>query len=152
MPNIYTGGTFDLFHEGHVELLRSCKRLAGDGKVVVALNTDEFIARFKSGPPVQSFRERKLVLESCRYVDLVIPNIGEEDSRDTIVEACRVLHSMGEDIIEVIAIGSDWAGRDYYGQMGFTKEWLDENDLILIYIDRRTGMSTTKIKEKLRDA
>jgi len=152
MPSIYTGGTFDLFHEGHVELLRSCKRLAGDGKVVVALNTDEFIARFKSGPPVQSFRERKLVLESCRYVDLVIPNIGEEDSRDTIVEACRVLHSMDEDIVEVIAIGSDWAGRDYYGQMGFTKEWLDENDLILIYIDRRTGMSTTKIKEKLRDA
>ena len=152
MPNVYTGGTFDLFHEGHVELLRSCKRLAGDGKVVVALNTDEFIARFKSGPPTQSFRERKLVLESCRYVDLVIPNIGEEDSRDTIIEACRVLHLMDEDLIEVIAIGSDWAGRDYYGQMGFTKEWLDENDLILIYIDRRTGMSTTKIKEKLRDA
>jgi hypothetical protein len=57
---------------------------------------------------------------------------------------------MDESLIEVIAIGSDWAGRDYYGQMGFTKEWLDENDLILIYIDRRTGMSTTKIKEKLR--
>lgn len=146
MPNIYTGGTFDLFHEGHVELLRSCKRLAGDGNVVVALNTDEFIARFKSNPPVQSFRERKLVLESCRYVDLVIPNIGEEDSKETIYEASKT------HMIQVIAIGSDWAGRDYYGQMRFTKEWLDENDLILIYIDRRTGMSTTKIKEKLRDA
>lgn len=146
MPNIYTGGTFDLFHEGHVELLRSCKRLAGAGKVVVALNTDEFIARFKSSPPVQSFRERKLVLESCRYVDLVVPNIGEEDSRKTILDVSEKV------LIQVIAIGSDWAGRDYYGQMGFTKEWLDENDLILIYIDRRTGMSTTKIKEKLRDA
>ncbi|QAX95771.1 nucleotidyltransferase [Streptomyces phage Tribute] len=146
MPNVYTGGTFDLFHEGHVELLRSCKRLAGDGKVVVALNTDEFIARFKSNPPVQTFRERKLVLESCRYVDLVIPNIGEEDSKKTIVLASETHR------IEVVAIGSDWAGRDYYGQMQFTKEWLDENDLILIYIDRRTGMSTTKIKEKLRDA
>jgi glycerol-3-phosphate cytidylyltransferase len=150
MPNVYTGGTFDLFHEGHVELLRSCKRLAGNGKVVVALNTDEFITRFKSNAPMQTFRERKLVLESCRYVDLVIPNIGEEDSKATIVEVCQVLHSMDESLIEVIAIGSDWAGRDYYGQMGFTKEWLDENDLILIYIDRRTGMSTTKIKEKLR--
>ncbi|QGH76346.1 nucleotidyltransferase [Streptomyces phage Daubenski] len=145
MPNIYTGGTFDLFHEGHVELLRSCKRLAGDGAVVVALNTDEFIERFKNNKPVQSFRERKLVLEACKYVDLVIPNIGEEDSKETIYEACK--HHM----IEVIAIGSDWAGRDYYGQMKFTKEWLDENDLILIYIDRRTGMSTTRIKEKLRE-
>ncbi|AXG66197.1 nucleotidyltransferase [Streptomyces phage Annadreamy] len=151
MPNVYTGGTFDLFHEGHVELLRSCKRLAGDGKVVVALNTDEFIGRFKNNLPVQTFRERKTVLESCRYVDLVIPNVGEEDSKVTIIEACSVLHKMGESLIEVIAIGSDWAGRDYYGQMGFTKEWLDENDLILVYIDRRTGMSTTKIKDKLKN-
>ncbi|AXH67231.1 adenylyltransferase [Streptomyces phage Wofford] len=152
LPNIYTGGTFDLFHEGHVELLRSCKRLAGDGKVVVSLNTDEFIARFKAGPPVQTFRERKLVLESCRYVDLVVPNIGEEDSKESIVNACKVMNDAGiSGLIEVIAIGSDWAGRDYYGQMGFTKEWLDENDLILIYIDRRTGMSTTRIKERLRD-
>ncbi|AXH49221.1 bifunctional heptose 7-phosphate kinase/heptose 1-phosphate adenyltransferase [Streptomyces phage Blueeyedbeauty] len=145
MPNVYTGGTFDLFHEGHVELLRSCKRLAGDGKVVVALNSDEFIARFKNNPPVQTFRERKTVLESCRYVDLVIENIGEEDSKKTIFEACKI------HMIEVIAIGSDWAGRDYYGQMGFTKEWLDRNDLILVYIDRRTGMSTTKIKDKLKN-
>ena len=81
MPNIYTGGTFDLFHEGHVELLRSCKRLAGDGLVIVALNTDEFIERFKASGPVQTYRERKTVLESCKYVDLVVPNIGEEDSR-----------------------------------------------------------------------
>lgn len=145
MPNIYTGGTFDLFHEGHVELLRSCKRLAGDGAVVVALNTDEFITRFKNNPPIQTFRERKTVLESCKYVDFVLPNIGEEDSKKTIIEASRT------HMIEVIAIGSDWAGRDYYGQMGFTKEWLDDNDLILIYIDRRTGMSTTKIKDKLKN-
>jgi glycerol-3-phosphate cytidylyltransferase len=146
VPNIYTGGTFDLFHEGHIELLRSCKKLAGDGKVTVALNTDEFIERFKGNKPVQSFRERKLMLESCKYVDYVIENIGEEDSKPTIVEACK------NGRIEVIAIGSDWAGRDYYGQMGFTKEWLDENDLILIYVDRRTGMSTTRIKEKLRES
>jgi len=146
MPNIYTGGTFDLFHEGHVELLRSCKRLAGDGVVIVALNTDEFIGRFKSSRPVQEYRERKTVLESCKYVDFVIPNIGEEDSRKTI----ESIH-LEDGQIDVVAIGSDWAGRDYYGQMGFTKEWLDERDIILIYIDRRTGMSTTKIKDKLRN-
>lgn len=145
MPNVYTGGTFDLFHEGHVELLRSCKRLAGDGKVIVGLNKDEFIHRFKDNLPVQSYRERKIVLESCRYVDLVMPNLGEEDSKITIIKACEAFP------IEIVAIGSDWAIRDYYGQMSFTKEWLDENDLILIYIDRRTGMSTTKIKDKLRN-
>ncbi|QOI67477.1 nucleotidyltransferase [Streptomyces phage Beuffert] len=145
MPNVYTGGTFDLFHEGHVELLRSCKRIAGDGLVIVGLNTDEFIERFKNNRPVQSFRERKAVLQSCRYVDLVDENSGEEDSKVTISLISEVYP------IEIVAIGSDWAGRDYYGQMGFTKEWLDDNDLILIYIDRRTGMSTTKIKDRLRN-
>lgn len=153
MTVVYTGGTFDLMHEGHIELLRSCKRIAGQGGlVVVALNTDEFIARFKANPPIQSFRERKLMLESCRYVDLVVGNFGEENSTKTIESIPRATHDkfgFGRGV-DVVAIGTDWAGRDYYGQMGFTKEWLDESDIILIYIDRRTGQSTTKIKEQLK--
>ncbi|QNN99183.1 nucleotidyltransferase [Streptomyces phage Faust] len=149
MPNIYTGGTFDLFHEGHVELLRACKLLAGDGKVTVALNTDEFIQRFKINPPVQTYREREVVLTSCRYVDRVVPNVGEENSKITIEKL--MIDDKDKRAVQIVAIGSDWAGRDYYGQMGFTKEWLDSLDITLIYIDRRTGMSTTKIKDKLRN-
>lgn len=145
---VYTGGTFDLFHEGHVELLRSCKRIAGpDGIVVVALNTDEFITRFKINPPVQSYREREVVLTSCRYVDMVVPNVGEENSKITIEK----FMFDNQRPVDIVAIGSDWAGRDYYGQMGFTKAWLDSLDITLVYVDRRTGMSTTKIKDKLRN-
>lgn len=145
MTVVYTGGTFDLFHEGHIELLRSCKRIAGeDGKVIVGLNTDEFIGRFKTNLPVQEYRERKLMLESCRYVDAVVKNIGEEDSKITIEEV------MLRWKVDIIAIGTDWANRDYYAQMKFTKEWLDAKDLILVYIDRRTGQSTTNLKEQLK--
>lgn len=148
MSNIvYTGGTFDLFHEGHIELLRSCHRIAAGGEVIVGLNTDEFIAAFKNNPPIQSYRERALMLESCRYVDKVVPNIGNGSSTVTIQDQID-----NGSAIDVVAIGSDWAGRDYYGQMGFTKKWLDDRDIILIYIDRRTGMSTTKIKDKLKNA
>lgn len=146
---VYTGGTFDLFHEGHVELLQSCKRLAGpEGLVVVSLNTDEFIQRFKINPPVQTYREREVVLTSCRYVDMVVPNVGEENSKITIEKFMMD----NKRPIDVVAIGSDWAGRDYYGQMGFTKAWLDSLNIMLVYVDRRTGMSTTKIKDKLRNA
>lgn len=145
---VYTGGTFDLFHEGHVELLRACKRIAGgDGKVVVSLNTDEFIQRFKINPPVQTYREREVVLTSCRYVDKVVPNVGQENSKITIEKYMMD----NKCAVDIVAIGSDWAGRDYYGQMGFTKAWLDSLDIMLIYVDRRTGMSTTKIKDKLRN-
>jgi cytidyltransferase-like protein len=48
MAIVYTGGTFDLFHSGHVNLLMRCKEIAGlEGKVVVGLNSDAFVQRFK---------------------------------------------------------------------------------------------------------
>lgn len=147
MTVVYTGGTFDLMHEGHIELLSACRRLAGPGGlVVVGLNTDEFIGRFKTAPPVQSYRERKLMLEACRYVDWVIENFGEEDSTKTIDS----VYSKIEESVGVVAVGTDWAHRDYYAQMGFTKKWLDDRDIVLVYVDRRTGQSTSNIKEQLR--
>jgi hypothetical protein len=79
---------------------------------------------------------------------MVVPNVGEENSKLTI-EKFMIDNKRG---VDIVAIGSDWAGRDYYGQMGFTKAWLDSLDITLIYVDRRTGMSTTKIKDKLRNA
>lgn len=149
MANVYTGGTFDLFHEGHLELLEACRRMAGDGKVIVGLNTDGFIERFKHRKPVQSYRERAKMLEACRYVDYVIDNFGEENSTETI-DGVRDIWAE-EHHVDIVAIGSDWAGRDYYGQMGFTKEWLDERNIVLVYVDRRTGQSTTKLKQTLKD-
>lgn len=151
MANVYTGGTFDLFHEGHLELLEACHRIAGkDGRVIVAVNTDEFIERFKGRKPVQSTRERVKMLQSCKYVDFVWENFGEENSTKTI-DAWNE-HFDGLADIDIVAIGSDWAGRDYYGQMGFTKEWLDERNIILIYVDRRTGQSTTKLKKTIKES
>jgi glycerol-3-phosphate cytidylyltransferase len=145
MNVVYTGGTFDLFHKGHVELLAACRKIAGDdGVVVVALNTDEFIAEFKGGAPFQSYEDRKVALEACRYVDRVVQNWGGADSTVTI----RGLEPMPD----VVAIGSDWACRDYYSQMGFTAEWLRENEITLVYVDRTTGESTTSIKERLRSS
>lgn len=138
-----------MFHEGHIELLEACRRMAGDGMVIVAVNTDEFIERFKGRPPVQSTRERVAMLKACRYVDHVWENFGEEESIKTIDHWNE--HFQGLADIDIVAIGSDWAGRDYYGQMGFTKEWLDERNIVLVYVDRRTGQSTTNIKNKLRD-
>ena len=61
---VYTGGTFDLFHAGHVNFLKRCKEIAGElGSVVVSLNTDEFIKEYKGKPPVVSFSDRMAVPE-----------------------------------------------------------------------------------------
>lgn len=135
---VYTGGTFDLFHAGHVNFLSKCAEL---GRVVVALNTDEFIEAYKGKPPVCSYVERRQVLLSCIWVDDVIPNYAGADSKPAI-------DSVNPDII---AIGSDWARKDYHAQMGFDQDWLDERGISLIYIPYTAGISTTNLKERSAD-
>lgn len=139
MTTVYTGGSFDLFHAGHVHLLRRCRDLAGDGRVIVALNTDDFIMSYKGRPPVLPYADREWPLWACRYVDAVIPNIGGADSRIAI-EAAKP---------DVIAIGSDWFGRDYHAQMGFTQAWLDARGIRLVYLPYTDTISTTLIRQKL---
>jgi glycerol-3-phosphate cytidylyltransferase len=135
-PLVYTGGTFDLFHAGHVRFLQRCAEL---GDVVVSLNTDEFIEEYKGKPPVISFSDRREVIRSCRFVTDVITNSGDEDSTQAI-------NSVMPDII---AIGSDWAVRDYYKQMNFDQDWLDARGIALIYIPYTQGISSTAIKERM---
>lgn len=134
---VYTGGTFDLFHSGHVNFLRACAEI---GDVTVALNTDEFIAEYKGKPPVMSYYERMMVLSELRSVTRVVPNIGGVDSKDAILSVMP----------NIIAIGSDWARKDYYKQMGFDQDWLDELDISLLYIPYTSGISTTELKRRIQ--
>lgn len=133
---IYTGGTFDLFHRGHVAFL---KRAASFGKVVVSLNTDEFITEYKGKPPIMSYDERAEVLAACRYVHRVIPNTGGADSRPAI-EATQP---------DLIIVGSDWATRDYHAQMSFSQAWLDAHGIGLLFLPYTKDISTTDIKARL---
>lgn len=134
---VYTGGTFDLLHAGHVAFLNRCAEF---GSVVVSLNTDEFISAYKGRPPVMSYAEREAVLYGLRAVSEVIPNRGGADSTIAI-----------EDVKpDLIVIGSDWARRDYYAQMGFDQDWLDKRGIGLVYIPYTKGISTTDIKSRLR--
>lgn len=134
---VYTGGTFDLFHAGHVNFLAKCAEF---GDVTVALNTDEFIKEYKSKAPIMSYDERFELLASCRYVNSVIPNEGGADSKPSILRAKP----------DIIAIGSDWARRDYYYQMGFDQDWLDKQGISLLYIPYTQGISTTDLKRRIK--
>lgn len=135
---VYTGGTFDLFHYGHVRFLLRCRGLAGpNGKVVVSLNSDAFVEEFKGRRPILNYDERKEVLEACRYVDKVVPNSGGADSKPAITLVRP----------DIIAIGSDWEQRDYHAQMGFTQHWLDEQGITLVYLPYTPSISTSAIRQ-----
>ena len=134
---LYTGGTFDIFHYGHVRFLKRCSFLAKE--VVVSLNTDEFIREFKGFAPIMSYEERKEALENCPYVSKVIKNVGNQDSKPAILQVKP----------DILAIGTDWVDKDYYKQMNFTQEWLDKNKISLVYLPYTDVISTTKIKQRI---
>ncbi len=133
---VYTGGTFDLPHAGHVNFLQRCAEL---GQVVVSLNTDEFIAEYKGKPPLMSYAERSAVISEFKSVSAVVRNTDGADSTATIKAVMP----------DIIAIGSDWARKDYYKQMGFTQDWLDELGIMLVYIPYTEGISSTDLKSRI---
>lgn len=130
MIRVLTYGTFDLLHYGHVQLLKRAKAL-GD-YLIVALSTDEFNAIEKGKNAYHNFEERKMMLESIRYVDLVIPEINWEQKKDDIIKYQA----------DIMVIGDDWQGK--FDELNeFCK---------VIYLPRTEGISTTKIKNDLEKA
>ena len=127
MKRVITYGTFDLLHYGHINLLRRAKQL-GD-YLIVALSTDDFNTNKKNKVCYFSYEERKKLLESIRYVDLVIPEETWEQKRTDI----PLYH------IDTMVMGDDWEGKfDYL------------RDLCeVVYLPRTKEISTTKIKEDL---
>lgn len=135
---VYVGGTFDLFHAGHVAFLRRAKQLGTH--LIVGLNTDEFAARYKRAP-IMSFDERRELLEGCRYVDEVVVNEGCEDSRPAIEKAGA----------NVIVHGDDWTGEALMRQMGLTPGWLAAKRIELAYVPYTMGVSSSEILARVFD-
>ena len=126
MIKVITYGTFDLFHFGHLKLLRRAKEL-GD-QLVVAVSTDEF-NRIKRKKCVYPYEHRFKIVEAIQYVDKVIPEKNWEQKRKDILS----------NKIQIFTIGDDWEGK------------FDElSDICkIVYIERTKGISTSNLKENL---
>lgn len=129
MKKVITYGTYDLLHVGHINLLRRAKAL-GD-YLIVALSTDEFNAVSKNKKAYYSYEDRKIILESIRYVDEVIPERCWEQKIQDIID-----HK-----VDIFVMGDDWKGK-----FDFLKDYCE-----VVYLPRTEGISTTKIKEDLQN-
>ena len=127
MKKVITYGTFDLLHYGHVNLLQRAKEL-GD-YLIVAISTDEFNWTEKHKKCYFSYEERKRLVESIRYVDLVIPEENWEQKSSDIQEFK----------VDTFVIGDDWEGK-----FDFLKEYCE-----VVYLPRTPEISTTQIKKDL---
>ena len=140
---IYTAGTFDLFHKGHVELFHKCRQI-GDF-IIVVLNTDNFINSYKGQPPVMSYEERNAVIMTNQFVDRVVPNIGCEKCFYTIINHAV---TRGYEKFRIV-VGDDWKYKDYAAQMGVNNKDLDWFNNLVKYVPRYKGVSTTDIKNRI---
>lgn len=128
MIRVITYGTFDLLHYGHINLLRRAKEL-GD-YLIVALSTDEFNKDKKNKKCYFTYDERKMLLESIRYVDLVIPETCWEQKKSDVHE----YH------VNTFVIGDDWEGKF---------DFLEDEGVNVVYLTRTPEISSTKIKDDL---
>ena len=133
---VLTIGTFDILHFGHVAFLQQAARLGTE--LLTGVNTDRFVTQFKP-PPVMGEAERVHALRQLGYRTWLNDGPGRE-----LIETLRP---------DVLAIGSDWARKDYLAQVGVTQDWLDERKIILAYVPYVQSMpiSTTEIRRRVRE-
>jgi glycerol-3-phosphate cytidylyltransferase len=131
----YTQGTFDMFHIGHLNLLRQAKKMCE--KLIVGINSDALVQQYKNKTPVVNENDRMEIVRELRCVDEVIKC---DTLKKTVV--CRELH------FDAIFIGSDWKGNARWAQT--------EKDLVpfgadVVYLKHTDGISSTLLSEKKSD-
>lgn len=124
MKTILTYGTFDLFHVGHVRLLRRLSAMAD--RLVIGLSTDEFNTG-KGKQTIISYEQRREILLACKYVDDVFPEQNWEQKRDDVLR----------EKADMLAMGDDWAGK--FDDLGDITN--------VIYLPRTEDISTTEVKQ-----
>ena len=130
----YTAGVFDLFHIGHVNLLRNARSLCD--QLVVGVTVDELVS-YKGKTAVISFRDRIEVVRACRYVDAAIPQLSIDK-----IEAVKKLNA------HRLFVGDDWYANKNWEKM---EAQLLEMGCGVIYFPYTRGTSSTLINQTLTE-
>lgn len=129
MTTVWVNGCFDILHPGHIELFKVAKSL-GD-RLVVGVDTDEKVKKDKGqNRPINSLVFRKTMLESIKYIDIVL-SFGSRQELEQLIE----LYSP-----DILLVGSDWRNGDVVG-----KEFVKE----VKFFNRIDNYSTTNIITKI---
>ena len=128
----YTTGVYDLFHIGHLNLLKNAKGMCD--KLIVGVTVDELVA-YKGKQSMIPFEDRIEIVRSCKYVDAAVPQYDMNK-----LEACKKLGA------SFLFAGDDWYGTEKW--QNYEKEF-EEAGIKIIYFPYTKGVSSTKINEAL---
>lgn len=127
----FTCSCFDLFHAGHIMMLKEAKSVCD--YLIVGLQTDPTIDRPEKNKPIQSIFERYVQLEACKYVDEIIVYATEKDLLD-------ILHSYP---IDTRFVGDEYKDKDFTGK--------DLKHIEIYYNSRKHSFSTTELRGRVID-
>ena len=127
----FTASCFDLFHAGHIMMLKEAKSQCD--YLIVALQTDPTLDRPEKNKPIQSVFERFVQLDACKYVDEVVVYATEKDLMDILLSYP----------IDVRIIGNEYEHRHFTGK---------ELDIPIYYNSRKHSFSTTELRERVTNA
>lgn len=132
----YTTGVFDMFHIGHLNILRRAKEQCEH--LIVGVSTDENVQRYKKKTPVIPYEQRKAIVEAIRYVDEVVP----QENMDKF-EAWQRLH------YDALFHGSDWKGSTMYNEV---EQKLASVGCDIVYLPHTDGISSTILTDRVDDS
>ena len=130
----YTAGVYDLFHIGHLNILRRAKEQCE--YLIVGVSTDELAVSYKHKTPLIPFEERKAIVEAIRYVDRVVPQTSMDK-----MDAWNKLH------FDVIFHGDDWKGSILYNNI---ENELNAVGCDMVFLEHTDGTSSTLLSQKLQ--
>lgn len=128
----YTTGVYDLFHIGHLNLLKNAKGMCD--KLIVGVTVDELV-QYKGKKSMIPFENRIEIVRSCKYVDAAVPQYDMDK-----LTACRKLQA------EYLFVGDDWYGTEKW--MNYEKEF-KEYGIKIVYFPYTRGISSTQIQKAL---
>ena len=130
----YTTGVFDMFHIGHLNILRRAKEKCD--YLIVGVSTDEVVEDYKHHKPVIPFDQRAAIVEAVKYVDEVVP----QTSMDKL-EFLKQRH------FDVMFHGDEWKGSDLYNK--YEQEFAQYGARIE-YLSHTDGISSSLLREKIQ--
>ena len=130
----YTTGVFDLFHVGHLNILKRAKEQCE--YLVVGVSTDELVLEYKNKQPVIPFAERIEIVSGIKYVDKVIPQI----TREKFVAWEHLL-------FDVMFVGDDWKGNAFFNE---AESKFKQIGVDIVYFPYTRGVSSTLVKRKMK--
>lgn len=131
----YTTGVFDMFHIGHLNIIKRAKEMCD--YLIVGVSTDEVVKEYKNKTPIIPFNERAEIVGAIKYVDKVVP----QTSMDKF-EAWNKYH------FDAVFHGDDWKGSKMYDEI---TEKLKSVGCDMVFLPHTDGISSTTLSEKLND-